>query len=299
MIRDKRQGARAFGADASKGFAYAPRSPAHTGRLRPGFPSGRDRGRSVDEPDRSAKDKARDQYRRPVESLTFWGLKPGQTVLDIQPEGGYYAEIIAPYLAQTGGTYIAGVAVPSNPWGADLSDPNLPGAKPGATPPNAARYGKVRYAEFSGGGLKLPPNSVDIVFSTREIHNWIHDGYADKVLRDIYRALKPGGILAVEEHRADPQINPRLTGEPFTGYVPTSVVVATVRKAGFELEATSELNANPADTKDYPFGVWTLPPGRLSVLPNRPALTAEQRAHYDAIGESDRMTLRFRKPAKK
>ena len=157
----------------------------------------------------------------------------------------------------------------------------------------------MRYAEFSGGGLKLPPNSVDIVFSTREIHNWIHDGYADKVLRDIYRALKPGGILAVEEHRADPQINPRLTGEPFTGYVPTSVVVATVRKAGFELEATSELNANPADTKDYPFGVWTLPPGRLSVLPNRPALTAEQRAHYDAIGESDRMTLRFRKPAKK
>ena len=253
---------------------------------------------TVASPDRTAKDKARDKYRHPAESLSFWGLKPGQTVLDIQPEGGYYAEIIAPYLAQTGGTYIAGVAVPTNPWGADLSDPNLPGAKPGVTPPNAARYGTVRYAEFSGGGLKLPPNSVDIVFSTREIHNWIHDGYADKVLRDIYRALKPGGVFAVEEHRAEPQIAPRLTGEPFTGYVPTSVVVATVKKAGFELEATSELNANPADTKDYPFGVWTLPPGRLSVLPNRPALTAAQRAQYDAIGESDRMTLRFRKPVK-
>jgi len=250
-------------------------------------------------PERTAKDRARDKYRHPEESLAFWGLKPGQTVLDIQPEGGYYAEILAPYLARTHGVYIAGVAVPSNPWGADLSDPNLPGAKPGVTSPNPSRYGTVRYAEFSGAGLKLPPNSVDIVFSTREIHNWIHDGYADRVLRDIYRALKPDGILAVEEHRAEPQINPVLTGEPFTGYVPTSVVVATVRKAGFELEATAELNANPADTKDYPFGVWTLPPGRLSVLPNRPALMPEQRARFDAIGESDRMTLRFRKPAKK
>lgn len=254
---------------------------------------------TVASPERSAKDMARDQFRHPVESLTFWGLAKGQTVLDIQPEGGYYAEIIAPYLAQTGGVYIAGVGVPSNPWGADLSDPNLPGARPGVTVPNAARYGTVRYAEFTSGGLKVPPASLDIVFSTREIHNWIHDGYADKVLSDIFRALKPGGILAVEEHRAEPQINPKLTGEPFTGYVPTAVIVATVRKAGFVLEASSELNANPKDTKDYPFGVWTLRPGRLSKLPNRTPLTAEQREQFDAIGESDRMTLRFRKPAKR
>jgi predicted methyltransferase len=256
----------------------------------------------VDGPRRTIKDRARDVYRKPADSLQFWGLKPGLTVVDLQPEGGYYAEILAPYAARTGGTYIAGVADPSHPWGADLQDANLPGAlngqppRPDSKPADTAYYGAVRYAAFGSSGLKVKPSSIDIIFSLREVHNWIHDGFVDTAMKSCFVALKPGGVLAVEEHRAEPQIDPKLTGEPFTGYVPTKVVIAAAEKAGFVLDGTSELNANPKDIKTYPFGVWTLPPGRLSQLPGRTPLTAEQRAAYDAIGESDRMTLRFRKP---
>jgi predicted methyltransferase len=219
---------------------------------------------------------------RPAESLQFWGLKPNLTVVDLQPEGGYYAEILAPYAARTGGRYLAGVSDPAHPWGADLSDPDLPGGKGPGQPASNARYGSVQYVAFNSQvGLKVAPNSVDIIFSLREIHNWIHDGYVDTAMKALYRALKPGGVLAVEGHRADPQISPKLTGEPF---------------AGFVLDGAAELNANPKDTKDYPFGVWTLPPARLSAERDHAPLTAKERDRYDAIGESDRMTLRFRKP---
>jgi len=256
-------------------------------------------------PDRTAKDRARDIYRHPEASLRFWGLRPGMTVIELQPEGGYWAEILAPYIARTGGTYLAGVADPLQPWGADVSDPNLPGGHGDFPVPDVAassrteRYGVVRYVPFGGAvhGPLAPPGSVDWILSAREVHNWIHENFFDEALKHFYDALKPGGILAIEEHRADSATMPTktVTGD-ITGYVDTQVVIDAARRAGFILEAASEINANPQDSKDYPFGVWTLKPGRLSVLPNQPALTDEERRRIDAIGESDRMTLRFRKP---
>ncbi len=247
---------------------------------------------AVASPARPSADVARDGYRHPYESLAFWGLKPGTTVIDLQPGGGYWTQILAPYLKQTGGTYIAGVA--------DLSDPTLSAGnrKSRATFQgkfaDTARYGQVNWIGF---GKVSPPlaasNSVDLILTSREIHNWIGGGYFEKALADCYAALKPGGILAVEEHRADPK--PQAPGAS-TGYVSTSTVIDAARRAGFELVATSEINANPRDDKDHPFGVWTLPPTRQSAPDGQPANPAFDHAKYDAVGESDRMTLRFRKP---
>jgi predicted methyltransferase len=252
--------------------------------------------RVIASPLRPARDRARDGNRHPQESLLFWGLRPGITVVELQPEGGYWTEILAPYAAQSGGTYIGGMA--------DRDDPDLPEGlkadrdrfeKAHADP---VRYGPMHYVAFGAkSGPLAPENSVDLILSAREIHNWIALGFFDKALRDCYLALKPGGIFAVEEHRADPtKTYTNLRGSSITGYVPTQTVVDAAIKAGFELVAASEINANPKDTKDYPFGVWTLAPARLSELPGHPALTDDERAKYDAIGESDRMTLRFRKP---
>jgi predicted methyltransferase len=244
---------------------------------------------------RPAKDKARDQFRHPMESLQFWGVRPGQVIVDLQPEGGYWTEILAPYLAKTGGTYIAGVA--------DPDDPKLPGGlkidreRFEAKHIDTAVYGKIRYVAFGAiAGPLAPPNSVDLILSAREIHNWIHLGFIDKAMKDCFAALKPGGVFAVEEHRADPKSAGLETSGQFTGYVLTQAVVDAAKQAGFVLDATSEINANPKDTKDYPFGVWTLPPARLSAGAGHALLTDKERARYDAIGESDRMTLRFRKP---
>lgn len=245
---------------------------------------------------RPAKDRARDQYRHPMESLQFWGVRPGQVIVDLQPGGGYWTDILAPYLARNGGSYVAGVA--------DLENTKLsPGAKldrqrfeerHAAT----AVYGRIRYAAFGAvAGPLAPPNSVDVILSAREIHNWIPSGFVDKAMKDCFAALKPGGVFAVEEHRAGPKSAALEASGQFTGYVSTQAVVDAAKNAGFVLDASSEINANPKDTKDYPFGVWTLPPSRVSTGSGHPALTDAERARYDAIGESDRMTLRFRKPA--
>jgi predicted methyltransferase len=219
---------------------------------------------------RDANNVARDKYRHPAESLTFWGLKPGMTVIEITPGGGYWSEILAPYAAATHGRYIAAT-----------------GSAGEKLPPkfaNAATYGAVRYTVFSN---KSGPMSggADLILTARNVHNWIPQGYAEKAFRDFYAALKPGGILAVEEHRADPR--PMQPNAP-DGYVSTAQVIALATAAGFRLEARSEINANPKDTKDYPKGVWTLPPTY--------AEGDTDKAKYAAIGESDRMTLKFVKP---
>lgn len=244
---------------------------------------------------RTAGDRARDHDRHPYATLRFWGLRPGLTVIDLQPEGGYWTRVLAPYLARTHGRYIAGVPNPANLDARDLlvtGDGEVP-----ATTAARARLGAIHYTAFGPTSPALgAAGQADLVIASREIHNWINVGYADKGFRDVYRALKPGGVFAVEEHRAEPQINPVLTGYPFTGYVPTRVVIALARKAGFVLEASSEINANRQDIKTYPFGVWTLPPSQLSSSPGLPSLTPAERARFNAIGESDRMTLRFRKP---
>ena len=247
---------------------------------------------AVNSPARPAADRARDTYRHPYASLAFWGLKPGMTVMDLQPGGGYWTEILAPYAAQTHGVYDAGVA--------DLADSQLsPGARKSranfeAKHSDPARYGAIRYVGFGPHSPALAPTgSVDLILTSREIHNWLDDGYLDKAMADCFSALKPGGVLAVEEHRADPK--PQLAGAS-NGYVSVSTVVDAARKAGFQLQAASEVNANPRDTKDHPFGVWTLPPTRQSAPDGRPPNPAFDHAKYDAIGESDRMTLRFVKP---
>lgn len=241
---------------------------------------------------RSAEDKGRDQYRHPVEALTFWGLKPGMTILEVQPGGGWWTEILAPYARMTGGAYHA--------TGADLANPKLSessrqsraefesrlAAKPD-------RYGKVTVHNFGSVAAPLPANTFDFILTARSVHGWAQNDMTDKVFSNLYQALKPGGILALEQHRAAPGKN-----DPTTGYVTEEYVVEHAKKAGFELAAKSEVNANPKDTKDHPFGVWTLPPTRRSAPygSDQPANPNFDHSKYDAIGESDRMTLRFKKP---
>jgi predicted methyltransferase len=238
---------------------------------------------------RAPANKARDAARHPVETLTFWGLKPKQTVIELSPGGGYWTEILAPYAKATGGTYVATAADLDNP---KLSD----GAKKGraafeAKYADAAKYGPIKYVNFGPvSGPLGPPGSADIVITARNVHNWMMNGTLDKVLKDAHAVLKPGGVLAVEEHRSDPK--PELPGVT-NGYVSTATVIAAAEKAGFKLAAKSEVNANPKDSKDHPFGVWTLPPSRWTTANGQGSDPAFDRAKYDAIGESDRMTLRF------
>jgi predicted methyltransferase len=239
---------------------------------------------------RSEAHKARDAARHPVETLTFWGLKPKQTVIELQPGSGYWTEILAPYAKATGGTYIATAA--------DLNNPNLSeGAKTGRANfekkyADEAKYGKITYANFGpSSGPLAPAGSADMVITARNVHNWAtQPGLLDKVLKDAHAALKPGGVLAVEEHRKDPKPEAANWAD---GYMSEKTVIAAAEKAGFKLAAKSEVNANPKDTKDHPFGVWTLPPTRQSAGRGQPADPNFDRTKYDAIGESDRMTLRF------
>lgn len=249
---------------------------------------------AIASPSRPAGDVARDGARHPYESLVFWGLKPKQTVIEVSPGGGYWTEILTPYAKATGGVYVAGVA--------DLANPKLSeGARKGradfeARFADAAKYGKPQFANFGAvSGPLGAPGSADIVLTARNVHNWtVQPGVADKVFADFFAVLKPGGVLAVEEHRADPRSEKAAGAD---GYLNTATVIAIAEKAGFKLDAQSEINANPKDTKDHPFGVWTLPPVKRSAPGGQPANPSFDRTKYDAIGESDRMTLRFRKPA--
>ena len=245
-------------------------------------------------PQRGAAHVARDAARHPYETLVFWGVAPKKTVIEVSPGSGYWTEILAPYAKATGGAYVAGVSDTANP---KLSE----GARKGradfeAKYADQAKFGKIAYVGF--GPVSAPlgaPGSADVVITARNVHNWMgQEGMVDKVFKDFYDVLKPGGVLAVEEHRSDPT-RAQLPGAS-DGYVATDFVVAAAEKAGFKLDAKSEINANLKDTKDHPFGVWTLPPVRSSSSGGKPVDPSFDRAKYDAIGESDRMTLRFVKP---
>lgn len=250
---------------------------------------------------RPAEDTARDIYRHPAESLAFWGLKPGLSVIEIEPGGGYWTSILAPYAKTTGGHYAGTAPDPNDPRMTDRGRKYWADFKAKFTPEE--KYGKVGWviwSEEKDGGLG-PANSADMVITARNIHDWMwFPGQLDKALKDFHAVLKPGGILAVEDHRADPR---KQVQDARDGYVNTATLVAAVEKAGFKLEASSEINANPKDTKDYPLGVWTLPPtnatGKLPYMLEWPGLHPDAKLElekYKAIGESDRMTLRFRKP---
>ncbi|QCB56519.1 methyltransferase domain-containing protein [Sphingopyxis sp. PAMC25046] len=235
---------------------------------------------AVAAPTRTAANVARDPYRHPAETLAFFGVKPGDTVVELWPGGGWYTEILAPLTKAGGGTlYVAA------PWERGL---NRIKEKQAA---DAATYGALKLAEFpaTGAGTKVADGSVDVVLTFRNVHNWRFGG-ADKTadaFKQIFAMLKPGGTLGVVEHRLNESDDS--AKEEKSGYMKKSSIVAFAEAAGFELAGESEINANPKDTKDYPKGVWTLPPNLTE--------GETDRAKYVAIGESDRMTLKFVKPA--
>jgi len=245
-------------------------------------------------PWRSAADRARDRWRHPADSLAFWGLKPGATVVEFWPGAGWYADILAPFLAATGGKLYAAhlqLADPVDPAAREVVEAFR--AKYAA---GSKLYGDVELTAFGPtSGPVAPAGGADLALFLRNLHNWMAAGIAEKAFRDAFLALKPGGVLGVEEHRARPGGVPDLLAA--NGYVDQAYAIRLGQEAGFSLAAASEINANPKDTKDHPFGVWTLPPVRRS-SPRGEAFDPKfDHSRYDAIGESDRMTLKFVKPA--
>ena len=241
---------------------------------------------------RSPADRARDAWRHPAETLAFWGLRPGMTVVEFWPGAGWYTDIIAPFLNAQGGKFYAAQpqADPANPAQAQLVDAYR---KRLASKPNL--YGQATITAFGPtSGPVAPAGSADLVIFARTLPYWMTAGLAYKAFQDAFAALKPGGVLGIEEARAAPGgVQDVLAAD---GYVQEAYVKGLAQEAGFKFDASSEINANPKDTKDYPFGVWTLPPTRQSAPKGQPDDPHFDHTKYDAIGESDRMTLRFVKP---
>ena len=227
---------------------------------------------------------ARDRYRHPAETLAFFGVEPDDTVVEIWPGGGWYTEILAPYLAQGGGRLY--VVAPE--WGMGGVN-RMRSANPGL-------YGNLVTAAFpawEASDARVPAGTADVVLTFRNVHNWRmgyrrddKQDYAPEAFRQIYAMLKPGGVLGIVDHRL-PE-NADAERERTSGYIKTSTVRQLAEAAGFRFAGASEINANPRDTADWPNGVWTLPPSL--------ALKEQDRDRYLAIGESDRMTLKFVKP---
>lgn len=235
---------------------------------------------------RTEANRARDGYRHPKDTLLFFGLEPGMTVVEIWPSAGWYTDILAPVLRDRGKLYAARFAVSSDKapdWAKERDKAFLARM---ASRPDV--FDQVIPTEI------LPPNhvaaapkgTVDMVLTFRNVHNWAKAGTADAMFAIFFDLLKPGGVLGVEEHRAKP--GTPLDEQVRTGYMTEQYVIEAAELAGFRFEAKSEINANPKDTKDYPDGVWTLPPTLR--------LGDKDRDRYLAIGESDRMTLKFVKP---
>ncbi|MBA4284292.1 MAG: methyltransferase [Xanthomonadaceae bacterium] len=238
-------------------------------------------------PHRTPEFAVRDVWRHPLETLRFFDVKPSDTVVEIWPGGaGWYTEILAPYLRERG-RYVAAIQPVSLPQTDDY-------ARRGAErfraklASNPAVYDRTEVAEFRPPerAETVPPGSADVVLTFRNVHNWIEGGYEAAAFEAFYTMLKPGGTLGVVEHRAAPGTSREQSIK--SGYVTEAYIRALAYSAGFKLAATSPINNNPNDTKDYPEGVWTLPP----VL----RLKEVDRDKYLAIGESDRMTFKFVKP---
>ena len=226
---------------------------------------------------------ARDVYRHPKETLTVFGIESNIKVLEILPGRGWYTEILAPFLKENGELTVAsfGDQHPTK----YLRNMHLDFMK--KMNADTDTYGKVKTVVFDNKGYltDIPDNSLDMVVTFRNTHNWIRYGGIEEIYAAFHRVLKPGSTLGVVQHRADKGTDEKITAEK--GYVPKSYLINIVEAAGFELDESSEINANPADSKDYPEGVWSLPPSYRE--------KDKDRDKYTAIGESDRMTLRFTK----
>ncbi len=234
---------------------------------------------------RSEANKARDQYRHPVETLEFFGIKDGDTVMEIWPGGGWYTEILAPAMRDHGTLIVA-------TWDPKVEGQpayryELPKKMEETFAKHPEVYDQVTFEYFS------PPespslgeaDSLDAIVTFRNTHGWISAGQAQDIFNEFARVLKPGGILGVVQHRAEEGSDPKVTAKQ--GYVSEAAVKELAANAGFEFVEGSEINANPKDTRDHSKGVWTLPPSY--------SLGDQDKEKYAAIGESDRMTLRFRK----
>lgn len=235
-------------------------------------------------PTRTPANVERDRYRHPMETLAFFGVKPGDTVVEIWPGGGWYTEILAPYLANGGTLYAAGI------------ERQIEGVRKKAAA-DAATYGAIKFAAFpmfANTDTKVPDGTADAVLTFRNVHNWRmgyqrdKQDYSGEAFKQMFAMLKPGGTLGIVDHRL-PE-NADAAREQGSGYIKISTVRRLAEEAGFRFVGASEVNANPRDTADYPKGVWTLPPNY--------AEGDTDRAKYAEIGESDRMTLKFVKPAR-
>jgi predicted methyltransferase len=223
---------------------------------------------------RSPENRARDRYRHPQATLQFFDFKPGQTVIEITPGNGWYSEILGPML-QDNGHYVAAIYAKGETAARAKAVLQEKFAQ------DHARYGHSTIAPFDPDAPVFgPPASADLVLTFRNVHNWLVAGNAQAMFKGFYTVLKPGGVLGVVEHRAPPQ-----GIDDNSGYVSVAQVIKLATDAGFVVDAQSEINANPKDTKNYPLGVWNLPPTLKG--------GEQDKAKYLAIGESDRMTIRF------
>jgi predicted methyltransferase len=240
---------------------------------------------------RTEAEKARDAYRHPAATLAFWQIRPTMTVVEIRPGGGYWTDILAPYLAIGGGKLIVTSGDPDKMTPAQIEgrDRFLKTYQD-----NPTLFGTLGVGVFAANSEKplAPAGSVDLIISSRNFHGFVLQNIKDYAIKSMFDALKPGGLVGIEQHRGDA----RRAQNANTGYMRQDWVISEMRKGGFEFVGSSEVNANPNDTKDHPFGVWTLPPV-LQTAPNgQPANPSFDNTKYKAIGESDRMTLLFRKP---
>ncbi len=238
-------------------------------------------------------DPERDEWRHPLQTLLFWGLQGDMTVLEILPGLGWYTSILAPYLNANGGRLIE---ASFDPRSTSVAQREVLAAWEARFAHDENLHGEIARTAVTAGGAPLAPaNSVDLAVLANNVHTLMAEGIAERVFRGVLAALKPGGAFGIEQHRASSTgLQDPLAG---TGYVQEAYVRALAQEAGFEFVAASDLNANPRDSRDHPFGVWTLPPTLRTSPLGQDDDPSFDTAPYAAIGESDRMTLKFRKPS--